>query len=152
MRLVSNEVTVRRCELSDVDDVRRMQEEWAGEEITYGETPSSKEDILQRIGQYFFVAAQGEQIVGFIDGSAHVSEGLAVIPEGEQYVRIDDVYVKPGLRDQGIGGRLLNRLIEAAQDAGIKRFRVYSATRDVDEILKFYRQHGFKSWYVEMFI
>ena len=62
------------------------------------------------------------------------------------------MYVKPGLRDQGIGGRLLNRLIEAAQDAGIKRFRVYSATRDVDEILKFYRQHGFKSWYVEMFI
>lgn len=34
----------------------------------------------------------------------------------------------------------------------MERFRVYSATKDVDRILAFYRRHGFKSWYTEMFV
>ena len=25
-------------------------------------------------------------------------------------------------------------------------------TKDLDEVLRFYRHHGFKSWYVEMFM
>lgn len=35
---------------------------------------------------------------------------------------------------------------------GIRRFRVHSATMDLDRVLKFYRNHGFKTWCLEMFI
>jgi hypothetical protein len=31
------------------------------------------------------------------------------------------------------------------------RFVVATVTKDMDKILNFYRRHGFKPWYVQMF-
>lgn len=146
-----NNVLIRRCADNDIDDVRRMQMQWAEEDITYGFVPSCREDLTNRLGSYFFVAEVDGCLVGFIYGSLRVSEGLAVLPAGQQYLQIDDIYVKPEFRDKGIGGRLLESLFQTAQHNGISRFLVYSATKDLDKILKFYRSHGFESWYVQMF-
>ena len=142
---------IRKCTPGDIDEVCRMQTEWAEENITYGFVPSSREVLINRLGPYFFVADVEGRIVGFVYGTVHVSEGLAVIPAGQQHLEIDDIYVEPEFRGRRIGGMLLDRLVQAAEQNGVRRFLVYSATKDMDEILRFYRGHGFKPWYVQMF-
>ena len=142
----------RLAEERDIDVVARLQEEWAEEDITWGQTPVSSQEIASKLGPLFYVAVQDSGVVGFIYGSEQRSGGLAVIPEGERYVQIDELYVQQGLRNRGIGGRLLKSLLRAARGRGMERFRAYSATKDVDRILAFYRRHGFKSWYTEMFV
>jgi len=54
-------------------------------------------------------------------------------------------------RSSGIGGMLLDGLLEAARRNGVERSLVYSATRDLEKVLRFYRRHGFKNWYVRMY-
>ena len=38
----------------------------------------------------------------------------------------------------------------SSRRADVKRFLVYSASKDVDGILRFYRKHGVQSWLVQM--
>lgn len=146
-----NNVVVRKGDYNDIDAICGMQKQWLEEDITYGFVPNSREELIKRVGPYFLVADVDRCIVGFVLASIHVSKGSAVIPAGQQYLEIDDIYVRPEFRNSGIGGKVLDRLIHTAQHHGIERFMVYSATKDLDKILGFYRKHGFKSWCIQMF-
>lgn len=146
------ETFVRLGETGDVVEAARMMVEWEEEDITHGQTAASERDIADWLGPFFYVAFQDGRLSGFVYGSERVSEGLAVIPKGRRYLQIDELYVRPRLRSTGIGGMLVERLMNAARDRGIERFRVYSAAKEIDRALEFYRSHGFKSWYVEMVV
>ena len=145
------EPLIRLAEAGDVDEVARLQLEWAEEGITYGQAPASAQEIAGKLGPFFYVALEGSRISGFVYGSERSSEGLAVIPKGERYLEIDELYVRPQSRNTGLGGTLLETLLRAARDRGIERFKVYSAAKEFDRIVAFYRRHGFRPWYVEMF-
>lgn len=147
-----NNFRIRKCTSNDVEAVRNMQIEWAEANITYGFVPSTNDDLLSKLGDYFLVAEMDETVIGFVYGSVQTSEDLAVIPAGDQYFEIDDIYVKPGLRHLGFGGMLLDSLLNEVKANGIHRFLLYSASKDIDGIINFYRKHGFNSWYVQMFI
>ena len=146
------EPLIRLAEARDVDEVARLQARWAEEDITYGQTPASPQEIAGKLGPFFYVTLQGSRISGFVYGSERVSEGLAVIPEGKRYLEIDELYVQPEFRNRGLGGTLMETLLRAARDRGIERFKVYSAAKEFDRILAFYRRHGFRPWYAEMFL
>ncbi|RAR40675.1 GNAT family N-acetyltransferase [Paenibacillus sp. MDMC362] len=56
---------------------------------------STEKLFRNNIGNYFWVAEINSEIVGYITGSIHVSDGLAVIEQGEHYLEVDEVYVHP---------------------------------------------------------
>ncbi|HUV44043.1 MAG TPA: GNAT family N-acetyltransferase [Dehalococcoidales bacterium] len=145
------DVAIRECTRDDIGRVMELDRTWEAEDSTYGYITESAEGLAARLGHYFLVAEVRGQIAGFAYGSAHTSEGMAVIPVGEKYFEVDAIYVTAGLRNGGIGGMLLDRLIEAARSNGVERFSVYTATKDLERILRFYRHHAFKPWYVRMF-
>jgi GNAT superfamily N-acetyltransferase len=146
-----NDVVIRECTHDDIGRVLELDMAWEAEDSTYGYIAESAEGLAARLGPYFLVAEVRGHIAGFAYGSAHTSEGMAVIPVGEKYFEVDAIYVTAGLRNGGIGGMLLDSLVEAARNNGIKRFSVYTATKDLESILRFYRRHAFKQWYVRMF-
>jgi ribosomal protein S18 acetylase RimI-like enzyme len=147
-------ILIRECTYNDIDEVYQLDIEWAQEDITHGFIPGAREEFiadLERFKSYFLVAEIDGCIVGYINGSVHASKGLAVIPEGGRYLEIDNIYVKPDFRNKLIGGQLIESLFQVAEQNGIKRFLVHSATKDMDKIVNFYRSHGFKTWYIQMF-
>jgi GNAT superfamily N-acetyltransferase len=76
---------------------------------------------------------------------------MAITPEGEPYLEIEDIYVHPDFRSQDIGGKLLERVFEIARQEGIDRFIVGTLSKETDRILKFYRSHGFTPWRIQFF-
>jgi ribosomal protein S18 acetylase RimI-like enzyme len=76
---------------------------------------------------------------------------MAVIPAGESYLEITNLYVSPGLRRQGVGGRLIAQLVAVAKQQGMAYALLYSAAKDAHGILRFYEEHQFRSWYVQMY-
>ena len=136
---------------ADVARVHALCAAWEGEAITYGMVTTPAETLEAQLGPYFLVAEEGGEIVGYVTGSVHASDGMAVIPAGAAYLEIDEFYVIPERRSQGIGRRLLDTLLARAEAAGLEYQLVYSATKDLRRVLHFYEQSGFQSWCVQLF-
>ena len=142
---------IRECTENDLNRICEMEKEWVDEDIMYGQVAADRQELLKRLGPYFLVAEDESGIVGFSYGSVRTSPGFAVIPEGQQYFEIDEIYVAPESRSRGIGGVLLESLIDIARTNAVDKLLVYSATKDLERVLKFYRDHGFKNWHVQMY-
>jgi GNAT superfamily N-acetyltransferase len=74
-----------------------------------------------------------------------------VIPAGASYVEVDNLYVSPALRNAGIGRAMVSELLDRARMLGVTHALLYSATKKLGSILRFYERHDFKSWCVQMF-
>ncbi|HEY3110388.1 MAG TPA: GNAT family N-acetyltransferase, partial [Chloroflexota bacterium] len=118
--------------------------------ITRGLLADSAEGLAARLGPYWFVAELEGRVVGFVGGQARESEGLAVIPAGQAYLEVEDLYVQAEHRSRGLGGRLLDRALHAAAERGVERALVYSSNLAWERTVAFYRRHGFEIWFVRM--
>ena len=143
--------TIRRAHREDVPAVVALTAEWAAEDITHGQIAASTEQAEAWFSGNLWVAEQGAAIIAFASATTHTSDGLAVIPAGETYLEIDELYVAASHRSHGIGGALLEQVLQEASSQGITRGLVYSATKDWRRIIDFYQSHGYKMWYVQMY-
>lgn len=144
-------MNVRPAIVGDLPVVQRLQREWAQAQITHGYRPPRRVALRRALGGFFWVAEHRGRIVGFTYGSRRVSKGLAVVPKGCAYLDIEDVYVTPRWRNRGVGRALIDAITAAARERNIRRVMVYSATKDMRRLLRFYEQLGFKSWFVQLY-
>jgi ribosomal protein S18 acetylase RimI-like enzyme len=147
-------VCIRACTHADIDAILQLDRQWEQEQVAHDFTPISREEFLvalERFPAYFLVAECGGGIVVYINGAVRLRKWVAVLPEQEPYVEIENVYVHPDFRHRHIGGQLLERLLAVVEQHGIRRFFVSSVSKEMDKILHFYRRHGFTPWYVQLF-
>jgi len=143
---------IRQATPADVPEVRHLQVDWAAEHITRGYAPNDLGELTARVGGCFFVAAAGRDLVGFVLGDVrHDRAASVVVPPGDRYVEIADLYVAPAYRSAGVGRRLVDTAAEWARGEGISVLVAYSATRDLDRVLQFYRSAGFEGWAVQVY-
>lgn len=142
---------IRKIDKNDVRLICQLQKQLFEEDIIHGFVPENEEQIEKLIDSYFLVAEINNGIAGFIYGKICISDNLAVIPKGESYLEIENLYVAPQFRKQGVGGKLVDELLIKARQAGISYALFYSATKNIHGVLKFYERHKFQSWYVQMF-
>ena len=149
------QVLIRACSPDDIDGVVQLERQWEQEDIAYGAFNSMLREayvtILERFPAYFLVAEHDRRLVGYLHASADPDKLVEVIPADQPYIQIEDIYVHPDFRNQDIGGQLLERLFEIARQAGIQRFVVGTRSKETDQILRFYRRHGFTPWSIQFF-
>lgn len=143
-------IAIRPCLQGELVGVVAVSERWAAEDSTIGQLLIPTDLAHTWLGPYFLVAELAGELVGFAYAAVETSEGLAVIPAGERYLRLEELYVAPEQRDGGIGGHLVDAMLAQAAKDGVTRGRVYSASRDWRRIVAFYERHGFQMWYVEL--
>ena len=146
-----NQNFIRQAAESDVQSISRLQQQWFEEGSVYGFVPESCEQVIAALGAYLLVAEANDEIIGFISGAIHRSEGTAVIPGGESYLEVESLYVSPEFRGRGVGSDLITQLLARAKEQGVAYAVLYSATKDIRGVLRFYERHGFQGWYVQMF-
>lgn len=146
-----NDLMIRECNVADLDRIVSLQQLWETEDITYGYVPAAKSKLEEKIGDYFYVAELNNEIIGYIYGSVNVAENIAVFNDGQSYFEVEDIYISQNHRDSGIGSLLLDRLSSIAKKNGIERSMIYSSTKNIDDVMKFYRKHDYKTWYIQMF-
>ena len=148
-------IQIRECTYDDIDVIFLLEAEWEQEDVSYEFIPISREDFIAQFEQfkmYYLVAESDGDILGYVNGSVRQEGKQAIIPEGIPYLEVENIYVNSEFRNKDVGGMLLRRLMEIARQNEIQRFFVSTVTKDMEKILNFYRNHGFKPWYVEMFI
>ena len=146
-----NQVLIRQAIEADILSICQLQQNWFQEDNVYGFIPDNHDQVKAVLGTYCWVAEINGDVIGFISGSICLSEGTAVIPAGKNYIEIDNIYVSVQFRRQGIGSRLVDQLLTQAKQQSVTYALLYSATKDIHAVLRFYEQHNFQSWYVQMF-
>src|SRR3954468_11566850 len=108
---------VRPAVIADAPFVAQLQQKWSEEGNTHGFIPESQQQIENALDSYL-VAEVGGSVVGFISGAVRTSEGTAVIPAGESYFEVDNLYVTPECRNRGVGSGLITRRLAQAKQQG----------------------------------
>lgn len=109
---------------------------WTKEDISFGYIPNKVEDIIDK---RVFVAKEDNEIVGYIFAKDGISKNHAsIIPDGEKYFGIEELYVIPKKRSLGIGKKLMDFVKGIAKEEGYKFIFLATSTKNWNKILDFY--------------
>jgi GNAT superfamily N-acetyltransferase len=136
-------ILIRPALESDVPEIAALQTQWCDEDITWGLMPDTQEELLVYVHGYCFVARLGNRMVGYVTARVLAGAALAVLPSGAPCLEFKDLYVVSSLRSRGVGGRLLECVLDRAKAAGISNFKLWSSTKDISRTISFYQRHGF---------
>lgn len=136
----------------DVAEVHRLMKAWEEEAITIGHEARDAEDLRGSLTESFFVARDSRRIAGFICARVVDNPGYAVMPTAQRVLQIEELYVRPQARGRGAGTALVEAVLQKARGQGVRAFHVFSASRNTEDVLRFYRRHGFEPWGVQMYL
>jgi len=145
-----DDILIRSATEDDIPAIAELQKQWHHEDITWGLIPDTRERLREYVHGYCYVAQLQDRLVGFATAQLLPEARLAALPAGKPWLELMDLYVVPSLRSRGIGGRLLESLLDRAKAAGIECFKLWSATKDVSRIVSFYERYGFAMVGVQM--
>jgi GNAT superfamily N-acetyltransferase len=151
--------TIRPCKSDDLSIVNEMFSAL----YVDNSPPADPSDLPSRLSPFFLVAERGDRIVGFIIAEHRRTNDLRdemgkdAFPSDKEYLEIQELYVQPVHRRQGIGSKLVRTVLEQAHKQGIERSMVYSGVegyyRHLDtffDIAKFYEKCGYRMWHIFM--
>lgn len=120
-----------------LDELIALSADWEAENSCYGYRKNGPEDIL---GSRVFLARQGETIVGYLFGHGSEAEKTSsIIEAGTKYFEIEELYVRPAFRSQGVGKALFQFTEKKLRREGeAKMMMLSTATKNWKAILHFY--------------
>ena len=130
MRIYETELTDRVLET-----LIAMSVEWEAEMSTFGYRANERADIE---GNRIFLAEEVGEVIGYLFGAPFESKNMkAVMPEGTRCFEVEELYVVPERRSQGIGAKLFKYAEEAVKPEA--EYMVLStATKNWKAIFHFY--------------
>ena len=126
-----------------------LSEAWEAEENCYGYRANGREELE---GHRIFLARDGGRIIGYLFGHCFRSEHMrSIMPEGSACFEVEELYVIPARRSEGIGGALLSRCEEAVQGEA-DYITLSTAAKNWKAVLHFYLDEaGMSFWSARLF-
>lgn len=127
-----------------------MSADWEAEYSSHGYRKNDRCDIA---GNRIFLAKQDGKILGYLFGHTEKSErSSSVMAEGTPYFEIEELYVVPEHRSEGIGKALFRFVEQKVQTMGIAYIMLGTATKNYKSILHFYIDElGMEFWSARLF-
>ncbi len=130
-------MNIREVELNDaiLAKLIKLSEDWTAEDSCYGYRPNDKSDIE---GNRIIIAEENGEVVGYLFGKVCSSERMrSIMPEGTPYFEVEELYVIPEKRSQGIGEALF-RYVEDTVKNEAEYMVLSTATKNWKAIFHFY--------------
>lgn len=114
----------------------QLSGEWETENCTYGYRKNNREDIQwNRI----FLAEINGSIAGYLFGRRDRAEhSRSIMADGTEFFEVEELYIVPGLRGQGIGSALFRYAEQQVKAEGVQFIMLSTATKEYKQILRFY--------------
>ena len=114
----------------------RLSADWEAENSCWGYRANTHEDLA---GRRVFLAEEDGFLCGYLFGLRETSkEKTSFMAAGTPYFEIEEIYVVPERRSQGIGRRLFALAEETARRAALPFLMLGTATKNARAILHFY--------------
>ena len=138
-----------------LDDCRVLEQlidfskAWESEDSCWGYRANNRTDIE---GNRIFFAADGDDIIGYLFGKRFDSKNMwSIMPENTPCFEIEELYVTPARRSQGVGQALF-RYAETVLAEEADYIVLGTATKNWRAILHFYLDElGMDFWSARLF-
>ncbi|HZG05212.1 MAG TPA: GNAT family N-acetyltransferase [Streptomyces sp.] len=140
-----DDIAIRPAGPGELDAVARLRWRWV---LENGETPAvAHEGFVRHFAAWARENASSHHCLVAVRGGTVIGMAwLAVVPRvpvphdlDRRSGDVQCVYVVPGERDAGVGGRLIDAVLDLARGLGLERVTVHSSERATPA----YRRHGF---------
>jgi ribosomal protein S18 acetylase RimI-like enzyme len=118
-----------------INQLIEFSKDWESENICYGYRANNSSDIE---GNRIFIAMDGESIIGYLLGNFTKSKNMkAIMPENTPFFEVEELYVIPSCRSQGIGASLFNYVAETV-NSNADYIVLSTATKNWRSVFHFY--------------
>ena len=127
-----------------------LSRDWEAENSTWGYRANAHEDLS---GRRVFLAEEDGQILGYLFGLRETQEKTtSILDAGTPYFELEELYVIPPRRSQGIGQRLFAFAEEKLRAEGLPFLMLSTATKNARAILHFYLDElGMTFWSARLY-
>lgn len=127
----------------------RFSADWEAENSCHGYRGNAREDIE---GRRIFLAKQEGEIVAYGFGLLEEAEREnSIYPKGTKLFELEELYVIPAMRKQGVGKALFSFIEEKVSDQA-EMLMVSTATKNHKAILHFYLEEvGMEFWSARLY-
>lgn len=127
-----------------------MSAAWEAENSTHGYRTNDRNDID---GNRIFLAERNGEVLGYLFGHKTTAERTnSIMEEGTAFFEIEELYVTPEHRSEGIGKKLFTFAEQTVQTEGIGYLMLSTATKDCKRILHFYLDElGMDFWSARLY-
>ena len=95
------------------EELIALSADWAAENSSHGYRRNGIEDLE---GNRVFLAEEKGEIAGYLFGKLEkAKQASSVMPEGTACFEVEELYVKPACRSQGVGSALFRYAEEAVR-------------------------------------
>lgn len=129
---------IYEAQLNDelLDKLIALSSDWERENSTYGYRKNDRDDIE---GNRIFLAEQDNGLVGYLLGKeANAERASSIMADGTPYFEMEELYVVPHRRSEGIGKALFQFAEQEIKKSGIDFIMLSTATKKYKRILHFY--------------
>ena len=118
-----------------IDKLILLSKAWEDENSCCGYRANKKEDIE---GNRVFIAEEHGEVLGYLFGKAFESKSMgSIMPEGTPCFEVEEIYVIPSRRSQGIGAALFH-FTEAVLKGDAQYMVLSTATKNWRAVFHFY--------------
>lgn len=131
------------------EELIALSRDWEGEDSCRGYRENGPEDLA---GNRIFTAREDGALVGYLFGAVcRAEKDSSVMEKDAPYFEVEELYVVPERRSQGIGRQLFTSA-EKALRGGSRWILLSTATKDWRKILHFYLDElGMDFWSARLF-
>ena len=118
-----------------IGELIALSKAWEEENSCYGYRANTRENIE---GNRVFLADEDGKVLGYLFGKVSRSENMrSIMPEGTPFFEVEELYVVPSRRREGIGASLFRYAEDALRREA--QFMVLStATKNWQAVFRFY--------------
>ena len=145
-------IKLHEAELTDelLTTLITMSAAWEAENSSHGYRTNERSDIEEN---RVFLAERSGEVLGYLFGHASKAERTtSVIDEGTPFFEIEELYVSPKYRGEGIGKKLFSFAEQTVRAEDMGYLMLGTATKDWKRILHFYLDElGMDFWSARLF-
>lgn len=145
------DITIQKALLTPQleEELIALSAQWEEEDCCYGFKTNTSDDFK---GLDIFLASAGDTLVGYLLCRTYTQkEYICTVPTGSQCLEIEELYIRPEYRSQGIGRALYTAAADSCGDA-VEYVTLGTANKNYKAILHFYVEElGMTFWSARLF-
>jgi GNAT superfamily N-acetyltransferase len=142
---------IRQALEKDIPGITALGDRFTVEIPTWGQVARTLEQNSKLDRQLIWVAEENNKLIGYALWLPYDKGKGCVFNENDKVLALDEIYLIPEARGQGLGGELIEAVNAYAKKEGYTKLIVYSSVKDLIPIIRFYKSSGFKTWNVQLF-